>query len=346
MNSYIAAATKIRAMYGKCLTKSDFASLINKRSVGEICSYLKNNGSYGRLFENINEAEVHRGEIENLLRKEISEEYKRMLNFVNSSKTPVLEFWFVRHEVDFLKRSIRNIYNNESGGCPFEALENLDSFVKKHTSVDIDRLKSAQSLSDFAEAAEGTVYYDLLRRADSVGADYFSVAMNLDGLYYKLLWDAAEKYLSGKELDGMKRYLGSDADMLNIIWIWRGKKYFKFDKKLIYTYLLPVKYKLSSGLIRELVEAEDAAQIAARLEKTPYGRLFDKIDDGYFIEENYRELRYKTAKTIFRTKPETIAGLFSYLSLKELEILNITRIVEGVRYDLNPEMIKKHMRIV
>ncbi len=345
MNSYIAAATKTRAMYGECLTDADFATLVGKRSVGEIFAYLKNKSSYRRFFSNMNEADVHRGEIENLLWKEISDEYKRMLNFVDSSKSSVLEFWFARREVDYLKHCIRNIYNHESGLYRFENTEELDDFFRKHTSIDVDMCKKAEKLSDFTEAAKGTVYHDVLERAESVEADYFSVAMTLDGLYYKLLWNAAEKYLSKAEQTDMKKYLGSDADMLNIIWIYRGKKYFKFDNKIIYTYLLPVKYKLHDGQIAMLVEAKDADSIADMLKHTPYRHLFDRLDEGYFIEENYRKIRYKTAKTIFRTKPDSIAGLFAYLGLKELEILNITRIIEGVRYDINPEMIKKHVRI-
>lgn len=345
MNSYIAAATKVRAMYGECLSAEDFASLIGKRSVGEIFAYLKGKGAYARLFSSINENDVHRGDLEGLLAKELSEEYRRMLKFVDSSKSSVLEFWFVRREIDFLKHSIRRIYNHEGGYAGTEPTE-PEEFFCRHTGLDLERCRTAKSLADFAEAAKGTVYCDLLTRADSVGADYFSVAMTLDGLYYSLLWRATEKYLSKSEQADMKKYLGSNVDLLNIIWIWRGKKYFKFDNKLIYTYLLPVRYKLTERLITGLVETENSEDIPLMLEKTPYRHLFDKIGEGYFVEENYRDMRYKTAKRIFRQKPASIAGLFSYLSLKELELLNITRIIEGVRYDINPEMIKKHMRIV
>lgn len=346
MKSYIAAATKARAMYGQCLTRADFVSLVNKRSVGEIFAYLKNNSSYTRFFSSINENDVHRGELERFLADEIFEEYKRMLGFVDSSKTSVLEFWFVRREIDFLKHSIRGIYNHENKSHGLDRFDEPDGFFARHTALNIEKCRNARALSDFEEATAGTVYHDVLVRASSVGADYFSIAMTLDGLYYKLLWRNMQKYLSKAEQSDMKKYLGSDADMLNIIWIWRGKKYFKFDNKLIYTYLLPIRYKLSEKMISQLVESEGAEQIPDILKSTPYRHLFDRLDDGYFIEENYRRLRYKTAKTIFRTKPDSIAGLFSYLSLKELEILTITRIIEGVRYDLNPELIKKHMRIV
>lgn len=345
MNDYVAVAAKTRAMYGECLTNEDFSNLMSKQSVGEIFAYLKNNSSYRRFFRNLNENDVHRGEIENLLWKEITDEYKRMFNFIDASKSSVLEFWFARREVDFLKHTIRNIYNHESSKYRFEYIEELDDFFRKHTSINVDMCKNAKNLGAFVEASEGTVYHEVLSRAESINADYFSIAMALDGLYYKLLWEASEKYLSKSEQTGMKKYLGSDIDMLNIIWIYRGKKYFKFDNKIIYTYLLPVKYKIGDELLKKLVETDNVDLIPGLLKTTHYKNLFDGVGDGYFIEENYRRERHKISKTLFRTRPDSIAGLFAYLSLKEIEILNITRVIEGVRYDINPEMIKKHLRI-
>ncbi len=346
MNTYIAVATKARAMYGECLTNEDFANLMNKKTVAEIFAYLKANSSYKRFFKDLSETDVHRGEIEKLLWKEISDEYKRIQNFVDASKSQVLQFWFARHEVDFLKHSIRNIYNHENAMYRFGGNDEFDEFFKKHTMIDVEMCKNATCLSDFAKACERTVYAEALNRAESVNADYFSIAMSLDGLFYKLLWGSADKYLSGNEKKLFEDFVGTDVDMLNIMWIYRSKKYFKFDNKIIYTYLLPVKYKLNDALLTSMVEAQDPENIPKLLENTKYKDLFDGVEDGYFIEENYRRKRYKINKKIFRTNPETIAGLFAYLGLKELEILNITRIIEGIRYDINPELIKKHLGIV
>lgn len=345
MNSYVAVAAKTRAMYGECLDDKDFQNLLTKQSVGEIFLYLKNKGSYRRFFSKINEADVHRGDIEYFLQKEIFDEYRRLLNFMDSSKSSVLRFWFARREVDYLKHRIRNLYNHESISHSFENAEEADDFFKSHTSIDVDLCKKATVLEDFVKACEGTVYCDVLKRASSVNADYFSIAMTLDGLYYKLLWEASKKYLLKEEQKDFSKLLGSQADMLNIMWIYRGKRYFNFDNKLIYTYLLPVRYRIGDELLKKLVECENAEDIPKFLKNTPYKNLFDNAGEGYFIEENYRREVYKISKKIFRTNPESVAGIFAYLDLKELEILNITRVIECVRYNINPEMIRKHMRI-
>ena len=345
MNSYVAVAAKTRAMYGECLSMKDFQNLLTKQSVSEIFLYLKNNGSYQNFFSKLNESDVHRGDIEYFLWKEVFDEYRRILNFIDSSKSSVLKFWFSRREVDYLKHRIRNLYNHESISHTFEDSEEADDFFKAHTAIDVDLCKRATVLGDFVKACEGTVYYDTLKRAESVNADYFSIAMTLDGLYYKLLWEVSKKHLSKEEQKEFTKLLGSEADMLNIIWIYRGKKYFNFDNKLTYTYLLPIRYKISEELLKKLVEAENADDIPNLLKNTQYKKLFDNVGNGYFIEENYRREIYKISKKIFRTNSESVAGVFAYLGLKELEILNITRVIECVRYNINPEMIRKHIRI-
>ncbi len=343
MSSNNAVAAKIRAMYGECLKEEDYRNLTDRETVGEICSYLKNKGSYSRFFKDLNENDVHRGEMENLLWKEISDEYKRMLSFVDSSQGEVLKFWFLRKEVDYLKHGLRKIYNHESKPHTFESTEELDGFFRSHTAIDMDLIKNADNLEDFIRGTEGTVYHDILKRAQGVGTDYFHLAMTLDGLYYKHLWQAVGKYLSGTERAEMEHLLGSDADMRNIIWIYRGKKYFNFDNKIIYTYILPIRHKLKDDILKEMIECQDVESLVNLVENTPYNNLFQGIGEGYFIEENYRKEMYKIYKKIFRTYPYTLADLFAYLGLKEFEILNITQIVEGVRYNLNPETIKKHI---
>ena len=43
--------------------------------------------------------------------------------------------------------------------------------------------------------------------------------------------------------------------------------------------------------------------------------------------------------------PLTMAAVYAYINIKELEISNITIIIEGIRYGINPDNIKKHIKI-
>ena len=52
---YSAIAAKLKAMYSKFLTRDDYEQLLERKSVNDICSYLKSTPGYGEVLEQVNE---------------------------------------------------------------------------------------------------------------------------------------------------------------------------------------------------------------------------------------------------------------------------------------------------
>ena len=67
----------------------------------------------------------------------------------------------------------------------------------------------------------------------------------------------------------------------------------------------------------------------------------DGINSIQKLEKEFKKIKFKWAKKNIRYSnvPEIIG--FSYISLKEFEIMNITNIIEGVRYKLPSDRIEK-----
>lgn len=344
MASNSAVAAKVKAMYGKCLTGEDFDNLLSNRTTGGICSYLKSQTSYSDVLADVQENDIHRGILEMKIMNKLESEYNRIYKFVDERQQVILDYWFMRREVNYLKHNIRNLFNKESKLSHMPDPEEFSDFFRNHTSIDTELCRNAESLEDFIAAVRNTIYEPFLKRTLAVNSDYFSIAMGLDALYYDTYWKETKK-LSGREQSALQKLLGSEIDMLNIIWIYRGKKYFKFPDEMIYTYLLPPTYHLTEGAIKSMVGAKSVEEMVSAASSTKYKRMFRKLEDGFLIDENYRRDLYKTAKSVFRTSSDTIAGLVAYLDLKEIEILNIVRAIEGIRYGLNSEAIRKHIRI-
>ncbi|MDY3929073.1 MAG: V-type ATPase subunit [Clostridia bacterium] len=340
MSSYSAVSAKTKAMFGNFLTKADYENIAAKSSVNDICAYLKNETSYTDVFAGMDESSVHRGLIEEQLWVKLNNDYSKIYNFVDDDKKEILDFWFIRLELDYLKHSIRNLFNHEKKPTQ----EPVSDFFEKKTKIDIQMCMKAKSLDDFIKACENTNYYAYLKRVKAVNSDYFSIAMGLDLFYYEQYWKKIKK-LKGQERRAMEKFVGSQIDMQNIIWIYRSKVYFKFSNEQIYTCLIPVRYKLSEELIKELVNSQDGERIISILDKTIYKSLFKRITEGFYVDENYRRIMYKISRLTFRTASDNIAGSCAYIDMKEFEILNIIRVIEGIRYGINPEVIKKHIRI-
>lgn len=342
MNDYTAVSAKLRSMFGRHLTMQNYEQLLNQPSVSDICLYLKNETDYADVFTDLAPEDMHRETIEQRLWQKLLDEYSRLMGFLDEKRQKLLAFWFSRREITFLQDCLQSILYHIPRRDPLlEEEHSLSPFA----SIDMARCRDAQSLSALADACSGTPYAELLHRADKSGADYFTLALTLDGLYFKQLLDYSASAFSKKEHAALKSLVGTRCDLLNIMWIYRGRKHFSLDPALIYTYLIPVRYKLSTGQIRSMVESGTPEAIGASLADTPYADFFSGVGNGYFIEENYRRRLYQNAKQCFRQHGNSMAALFSYLYLKEFEILTITQTIECVRYSLSRESVLHHIQV-
>lgn len=343
MNSrYSAVAAKLKAMHAGALSDADINRLTEMKTVSEICGYLKSHTSYSKALESVDENDAHRGRMEFLMEEQLFADFINIYKFMDKIDTEVIEFYFVRREIEFLKREIHYIYTQEKRKPDLTDSGGYSEFFAKRTKINIDMIKNASSLQDCLEACAGTKYEKPLERAINLNSDFFSLGMLLDEYYYRTLWNVINTSVPKSEREALKKLIGSSVDMLNIMWIYRGKKYFKFNEEIIFAYLLPVRYRLTAETIRELVNAKDTDEFLSV--STPYDGLFEGVYDGLFTEENYLHMMYKISKNVFRLQTASLAAVMAYAKLREYEIWEITTIIEGVRYGKSPELIRKHIR--
>ena len=106
---YSAIAAKLKAMYSKFLTRDDYEQLLERKSVNDICSYLKSTPGYGEVLEQVNERDIHRGQMEILLEQEMvspdirPDSVLRQLVSADqkqSRKTQIRRIFFPDHSID------------------------------------------------------------------------------------------------------------------------------------------------------------------------------------------------------------------------------------------------------
>ena len=124
--------------------------------------------------------------------------------------------------------------------------------------------------------------------------------------------------------------------MLNIQWIYRAKKYFSLSSADIYALLIPVHYKISTDLVKEMVEAPSVEEFYRAFEKTSYARHYD-FEKDLTIERMYADYLHYLYVTDRRRNPYSIASVNTYLFLKEEELQKLTTAIECVRYGVSPE---------
>lgn len=208
-----------------------------------------------------------------------------------------------------------------------------------------DMILRASTLSDVVEACKKSEYYAVLNRAVNVDPDPTAVVMILDRYYFNKLWRGKKRFIEKSQIEIFSDYIGMDIDALNILWIYRCKKYFKTPPEFIYTYIIPIYRKLTQSDIAGMVDAPDVNACEEAIRKTRYMFLLDNLAENAFPDENYNMMRYNAAKQAFRRHLMSVTGIFAYFDLKQKELLNIKTIIEGVRYQVDPQVIRNHIYV-
>ena len=336
---YGALSGKSKAMYGRLLNRDDYNALIQKKSVSEILAYLKHNTRYGTILTDIDENNVHRVNLENALKKDVMTDYSKFFRFAGSKLKEFIKVYFRKIEIESLKLILRAF---EAGHVEYSVLEESLIFLRENDSLDIPKLALSRDLEEFLSRLYGTGYYDLLKPFinDSGEMRLFNMEMTLDLYYIRSLKEAFERLPDKADRAIVKEMMVTEADILNILWVYRCKFLHDFPNELIRSYMVHITGKLGSKTIDQLINAENSEEYLAILRKSPYSFLFEDPNQLFF-EHSYLEYIHKLHKSYFRRQPFSIVCIISYLRLKELEIANIITIIECIRYGLSEEETRK-----
>ena len=330
---YSGIVTKLRAMEAKLLKPENFEEIANLHSVPEVVTYLKENSSYTFVLENLDESRLHRGDIEKILIEQLYHDYAKIYRFCGLEQRKFLMLYVKRYETDLINYCLRIVINHYAE--PFD-LNYKKDFFDKYTQISIDKLITSRTTDELIENLKGTEYYEPLKKLkDSPSVTLFDYDLALNQYYFSTMWKKRKKILKKKELELYTRDCGSKIDLLNVRWIYRAKKYYNMNTADIYSLLVPIHYKISTDLIKEIVEAPGLDELEAALNKTSYARHYD-FNQQLTIEQMYTECLYHLYKMDRRQNPYSIAAINTYLFMKEEELKRLTTAIECIRYSLTP----------
>jgi V/A-type H+-transporting ATPase subunit C len=325
-------------MKGKMLTKDDYEQLLLRNSVLEVAIYLKNNTYYNDFLQELNENNVHRGQVETLLYKSIISEALKIGRYLKGNEKSVFRYIYRRQEIEDLKKMLRIL---QMGG-DIHQIDRRLFFINKYSVIDFNKLFAAKDIRTFVNGLKETNFYEILNPLikDENHIDLFSAEMALDMYYYKKLI-AQPELVSGTDKKIANLIIGLEADLRNIMWVYRGKHYYNISKEILYRYHIPYRYKLRQKDLRLLINSNSVDEIMEILKKTPYNDILSS-DEHYWEKEFYEYILNIHDKNI-SMYPFSIAPIIGYMFAKEVEIMNITTIIEGIRYNVDSNKIKKFL---
>lgn len=339
LRSYSGITTKSKAKHGKLFKEEDYEELMSQSSVKDFVLYLKNNPAYHSYFDSFNENIVHRSQIEKTLREALYESYQSLYRFANRKQRQQMTLVYLHYEMTMLSECLKKLYS-KSIDIDYKTYKNI---LNGHISIPMDKLVEAKTIDEFIQYLKGTPYENVFQPIiNSRSYTLFDLVMHLNCYYYKTIWKRKNKLLPHAMNESFTKCIGTKIDILNILMIYRSKKYYKVDQSEIIAFLIPVSYKLKKREQDELIAANSIQEFIAKLQQTNY-----KIEGEHLTQEDMEHAYYhriiKAYKDITKSNPLSMSPIFSYLYQKERELDNLTTIVEGIRYGMGQAKIREFL---
>lgn len=338
---FAAVNTKIKAMEGFWLKKSQYKELVECNNLREALVYLRDKTKYGETLKQYNIEELHREQLEIILKKQYISNFNKLSHYLRDDYRKLLKVIFTRFEVEDIKVIIRGKFI----GKRTEDLEQRISYRCSMSTINYDELLQADKVSQVIDKLKGTIYYKYIYNlVDSIEKDgLFRIEMALDSVYFIQLRKFIKK-LSKEDKEVVEKINGIQADLLNIQMIYRGLKYYKLPSEILFNYAVHDGCKLKKEDLKRLCYSKSVDDFYNRIKTTAYKDTFysNNFEDHLlekemlvFLQKLY--LRYKSDAKM------NISVVLAYLELSLLECRNIISIVENKRYSQNSDEIIKYI---
>ena len=211
--------------------------------------------------------------------------------------------------------------------------------------ISVDSEQHVYTYDELLDLTAKTPYHDILKKYKPELADghidYAACELSLRTYYSGRLVASLHKF-GGETEKRLKSYLGTQIDTINIANAYRMIHFFNADQQTVKSRMIPVYLKIPERKMDELYSAQNDQEFLKTLAAGYYGR--EMAEQGIDMAEPdtaLARLRFKQTKRAFSSARSAPECFFTFNSLAEVEVKNIIRIIEGIRYDLPAKEISE-----
>jgi len=338
---FAAVNTKIRAMEKEFLKREDYLNMLKMKSVADAARYLKENISYGKLLGEIHPDTVSRRDLEDILKRNMIKNMDKLIHYFRNDYKDLIRSLYIKYEIEDLKVLARSIFNGKEP----ETIEKPLFFLGKYSRVSPEKLFKSRTIRDLIYSLEGSEFFEfLIPLLDGRSENLFRFEMALDMGYFNIIQSRRLK-ISGEDRKMLKKWEGMVADLYNIQWIYRGKKFYNLSPEELLNYTINFGDKLTFADRKGMCYTKNLEELYRMTINSVYGFLFkeEEVSTNIYMERRINRFMYYKLKALIRKFPMSIIQTIGYVWLLEFEIRDIISIIESIRYDLPPEEARKFL---
>ena len=334
-----AIIAKSKAIYGSFLKEEDYERLVKFRSIPDLVGYLKKHKNYQLILKDVQENSVHRGQLEALIRKNSFDHIYRLIKMVYSKDESFYNLNIVTQENELILSVLRTIISKE-----FDEMKGkIPYFFDVHTPIEIDKLLKVTTFEELLEAVKRSNYYDILKPfyvKDPNMIRYLDIEHALESYYYDQAFERIGKNYSGSLKRDLESIFETRIELGNIIKIYRLKKFYQADPVTIKNVLIKKHSRISEKKMDEIIHLKDPNAILKYLSTSEFSR-FASDKDYVYVEYYAGKIKYDLARKFMYFSTDVPKVYMAFVTMSEIEIENITNIIEGIRYQVDENEIKQ-----
>jgi V/A-type H+-transporting ATPase subunit C len=327
-----ATVAKVRALYGKRMKPSDYTELAAQRRISDIAELLRTHAGYKDTLSGIDANTIHRGMLEDLLRRSVYETYHKITDFERIAHEVFFDYRQIQAEVREILNAIHYI-NAKSE----QHIEKMPMYLDKLTRFSQIELAKARSKEDLLKVIDKLPYREIidkipLRKSGKI--DYNPTERALRTYLYNHILES--DYFGTEESRPLYNLITIDIELINVINAYRLTEYFGYPVEKIRDNMLPFPGKLNSSVRADLLSAPDGKEFINRFSHSYYGRVMTArgIEINGDLEIEAQKLRYQYARHALHTSTSPMLSVYAYMFLLETEVKNIITTIEGIRYQM------------
>ena len=323
-----------RIMYSKRLENKDFDELLSCPSVSLAAEKLENTEAYSDVLKPVMELNISRRRLENQLQLKLYTDMVKIKRYMEPAGDRFYEYFVTENDLAQIRTALSSLKTKSES-----YIASLPVYFAGTSRLDLYKLAEIKNPEQLIELTSETPYKDSVEDA----VDKYIATESMTAVYsvFSDFLDKEFLSLTKKRFGKNKKFLNlykteNDIELIGIF-----KRLKRISGSSTYTFdISPERLsRLKPETIAKMANAGDISELDGILSATVYKDLADKDGESYeSASENYLYRILRDAMT-YSTDPDMV--VFAYVGLSGIEIKNIIRAIESVRYNLPREQAEK-----
>ncbi|MBK5252126.1 MAG: V-type ATPase subunit [Peptostreptococcaceae bacterium] len=320
---HAAANAKSMAMAGRLLADRDYLALLDMESEKEFIDYLRKHTYLSAAFIDAEEQDENVGY---LIKKHMLGCIDKLYYFYVDAYRAFFKTLMMRYEVENIKLYLRAFSRNED----ISLLKHHIAYSNVYSSIDYAMVGKASDMREFIDSLRDTKYYSQLEgyMDEEPSKMLFYMEMVLDRTYFSDLHESILK-LEAEDREKILRLYGINVDLLNIQWIYRGRKFFGIASEELFNFTLNNGRRYNFEKLKALCYM-DLEKYKKLISEGDYKFMFD--GEEYLMEVAMERHLFNITEYAAGKERMSIVIPVVYIMKIEYEMRDLITIYEGIRY--------------